>query len=54
MLKFFDENINSENKQVMADYDKALRMSGDIIDADSVDASIDSALNDDLPESLTA
>ena len=54
LLKFFDENINSENKQVMADYDKALRMSGDIIDADSVDASIDSALNDDLPESLTA
>jgi hypothetical protein len=54
LLKFFDENITSENKQIMADHDKALRMSGDVIDADSLDASIDSALNDDLPESLTA
>ena len=54
LLKFFDENITSENKQIMADHDKALRMSGDVIDADSLDASIDDALNDDLPESLTA
>ena len=54
LLKFFIDHIDGENKQIMDEYDKALRMSGDVIDATSVDAAIDDALNDDLPESLTA
>jgi hypothetical protein len=54
LLKFFIDHIDGENKQIMDEYDKALRMSGDVIDATSVDATIDDALNDDLPESLTA
>ena len=54
LLKFFVDYIDGENKQIMGEYDKALRMSGDVIDATSVDASIDDALNDDLPESMTA
>lgn len=54
LLKYFVDYIDGENKQIMGEYDKALRMSGDVIDATSVDASIDDALNDDLPESMTA
>ena len=54
LLQYFGDQVTTENKEVMKDHDKALRMSGDVIDATSIDASIDDALNDDLPESLTA
>jgi len=54
LLAYFKDTIDGENKQIMKDYDKALRMSGDVIDGSTFEESIDDALNDDLPESLTA
>ena len=56
LLEHFMSNIDGENKQVMAEYDKALISKGDYIDAESspVDISGDNALNDDLPEDMRA
>mgnify|MGYP003110032254 CR=1 FL=1 len=54
LLQDFNAFIESENKDVMKDYDKALRSQGNIVDVDSADVTMDDVLNDDLPESMAS
>jgi|TARA_Y100000033_G_C2747181_1_gene111751 hypothetical protein len=53
LLQYFAEYETNENKQVMSEYDKALRMQGTVIDGD-VAESLDDALNDDLSNFMQA
>lgn len=53
LLQYFIEYAETENKQVMSEYDKALRMQGTVIDGNVAD-SLDDALNDDLSNFMQA
>ena len=46
--------VLSENKDVMKDYDSALRSAGNIVDVESTTVTMDDVLNDDLPESMAS
>jgi hypothetical protein len=54
LLIDFDSYIKAENKDVMKDYDSALRSTGNIVDVDSTTVTMDDVLNDDLPESMAS
>ncbi len=54
LLQDFNNYIEAENKDVMKDYDTALRSQGNIVDVDSADVTMDDVLNDDLPESMAS
>ena len=54
LLIDFDSYIKAENKDVMNDYDSALRSAGNIVDATSTTVTMDDVLNDDLPESMAS
>jgi len=54
LLQDFNNYVESENKDVMKDHDKALRSQGNIVDVDSADVTMDDVLNDDLPESMAS
>lgn len=54
LLQYFVEHADTENKQVMSEYDKALRMQGTVIDGNVSEASLDDALNDDLSNLMQA
>ena len=54
LLADFNSYIETENKDVMKDYDSALRSSGNIIDAEATTVTMDDVLNDDIPESMAS
>jgi len=54
LLMDFNSYIESENKDVMKDYDSALRSAGNIVDVESTTVTMDDVLNDDLPESMAS
>jgi hypothetical protein len=54
LLIDFDSYIKAENKDVMKDYDSALRSVGNIVDVESTTVTMDDVLNDDLPESMAS
>jgi len=54
LLADFNSYIEMENKDVMKDYDSALRSSGNIIDAEATTVTMDDVLNDDIPESMAS
>jgi len=54
LLQDFDAFIDTENKGVMQEYDKALRSQGTVVDGDARTVSMDDVLNDDLPESMAS
>tara|TARA_S200002703_G_scaffold146037_1_gene140789 strand:+ start:6544 stop:7401 length:858 start_codon:yes stop_codon:yes gene_type:complete len=54
LLQSFVDYVDRENKQVMSEYDKALRMQGTVVDAEAQEVSVDDALNDDLPDFVSA
>ena len=54
LLVYFNSYIEIENKDVMKDYDSALRSSGNIIDAEATTVTMDDVLNDDIPESMAS
>lgn len=53
LLQYFVEYAETENKQIMSEYDKALRMQGTVIEGNVAD-SLDDALNDDLSNFMQA
>jgi len=54
LLADFNSYIETENKDVMKDYDSALRSSGNIIDAESTTVTMDDVLNDDIPDLMAS
>ena len=54
LLMDFNSYIESENKDVMKEYDSALRSAGNIVDVESTTVTMDDVLNDDLPESMAS
>ena len=50
LLQSFVDYIDRENKQVMAEYDKALRLQGTVVDVEPQEVTMDDALNDDIPD----
>lgn len=50
LLQSFVDYIDRENKQVMNEYDKALRLQGTVVDVESQEVTMDDALNDDIPD----
>ena len=54
LLQSFVDYVDRENKQVMTEYDKALRAQGTVVDAEVQEVTVDMALNDDLPDFISA
>ena len=54
LLADFNSYIEMENKDVMKDYDSALRSSGNIIDAEATTVTMDDVLNDDIPDLMAS